>query len=469
LRIGLRRSFAASILDARVLVPQQAPRSAAGCLLLQTLHYTAMLENLRGIFGRAAQRAAWECWHGLRRKRRDEGILISSRDTAREYWCKGNIFRAWLQNARAGARFKHLCRCTIVKWLHRCMAQSFTGWLQAAAHRRRTRDIFCKVVGRWRHTHLSHAWYRWCEALRLGDLLAQGLASRHRRIGSGVLRSWVAHVEASLRFQDLAPRVAGRWRNLLLSSTFRGWLQHAACCVMLREVCQRVMHASVYTAWWAWQSNVVFLVRLREVCRRIMHSGLCRSLRRWHFRARRQDTLRKVCVRLVLRWRQLAMYIAWQTWQSSVTLIVRVRTMLNRSQEDWHQYVQHTLLTKWCDVALFRSDLRAQLVAYHRTCSQQRALAAALGAWRIMVLASQPSQRLRNHTSINSSFTAALCPEAKRGLPQLLPDAGLFDSIVEGLSTSLGAKPGTPPHRHTADHAPELDLSFCFPERFLHT
>ena len=47
---------------------------------------------------------------------------------------------------------------------------------------------------------------------------------------------------------------------------------------------------------------------------------------------------------------------------------------------------------------------------------------------------------------------------------QMLPDAGLFDSIVSGLSASLG-KP-----QRGADLANQsTDLTFCFPERFVRT
>jgi hypothetical protein len=49
-------------------------------------------------------------------------------------------------------------------------------------------------------------------------------------------------------------------------------------------------------------------------------------------------------------------------------------------------------------------------------------------------------------------------------LDQMLPDAGLFDSIVSGLAASLGK-----PQRGAELANQSTDLTFCFPERFVRT
>jgi len=470
LRCNLRRLFAASIIEARVLEVQQAVRSASEFTILHQGYEDSMEQRLRRVFCVTTQRAAWFCWVDWLSAGLDIKSMASDLDAKHSLISLRKAIVLWMQNSQMHRRFKGRLRNLILRSLQHSMAERFAAWSHYAvkqqsrseivarvamqsnhrmtrclfliwgkqsAHHIRIRRVCEKALGRRRHTMLSDACYRWCEALRLEDMLAQGLAARNHRARSAALAAWQASAKASRRFKELAPRVVGRWQKLLLSSSLQRWRQNHALCA-----------------------------KIRAICRRMIHRGLFRAVLEWHFLARKQAYNRKICRDLVVRWRHLTMDTVWKEWQSNVGFLVGMRSMSLHSQRDWRNEIQLTMLMAWRNNARLHSDLRAQLSYYYLTCAPHK-LAPVLREWRIIALAGRPSQRLRDQTSLNSSSLSStpLCPEAKRGMPQILPDAGLFDSIVGGLSASVGAKPSPSAQRYA--EVPALD--YCFPERFLRT
>jgi len=160
--------------------------------------------------------------------------------------------------------------------------------------------------------------------------------------------------------------------------------------------------------------------------------------------------------------------------------MIALRNIQESSAACWSLDLQGAWFDLWENNSRFIHDLRQQLELYWNVTLaanySRLTLESYLRAWRISALSSRPSHVLRDQHSLNESRawsesgrrqTSSLA--AKKGMPQMLPDAGLFDSILGGLSASLGkGNEKVSLHDGAAPHQP-LELDYCFPERFLRT